>query len=375
MNNNNNHFKFALKHSIIFYVVFIVGLSYHLYFFLNIFSILTYSVKNSLIHSIIITTIFYIIMITFFSLNLITKFSKLYYIFFLSIAIFYFFGITSIITIIIIFILKINSYFLIFTFYIIFGIFLTLIGIYNEQNTISDRKKITIKNLLKNITIAHLTDMHLGAIYGKEFVTKIVKIIQNENVDIVIITGDMVDGNISLTNEMLEPFNMLNIPVYYVTGNHEDYTNKNETLNIIHNSCLIHIQNQIINVNNNINLIGIDYNSNVDDVKMELKNLLVNNNNNLPNIFCYHVPIFLPENLNEFNISLFLCGHTHGGQVFPLHILYKYMYGILEGLYDYNKINYIYCCSGCGTGWCPVRFFSKSKIGILELISDKNILY
>ena len=33
---NNNHFRFALKHALIFYIVFIVGLAYHIYFFFNI---------------------------------------------------------------------------------------------------------------------------------------------------------------------------------------------------------------------------------------------------------------------------------------------------------------------------------------------------
>ena len=38
----------------------------------------------------------------------------------------------------------------------------------------------------------------------------------------------------------------------------------------------------------------------------------------LPNIVLYHTPLIRPNDLKKFNIFLLLCGHMHGGQMFPL---------------------------------------------------------
>ena len=62
-----------------------------------------------------------------------------------------------------------------------------------------------------------------------------VKMILNlkENVDFVVVTGDLVDGNIKVTKEMLEPFYLIKCPIYYITGNHEELTWKEEFIKLI----------------------------------------------------------------------------------------------------------------------------------------------
>ena len=81
--------------------------------------------------------------------------------------------------------------------------------------------------------------MHLGACYDEKYakflVDKTLSYIKqkNINIDFLVITGDLIDGNIKLTKEMLEPFNQITSPIYYVTGNHEDYTWKSEVFELI----------------------------------------------------------------------------------------------------------------------------------------------
>ena len=98
------------------------------------------------------------------------------------------------------------------------GIFIQ--GIISEKNTFLDHINIKCPNLKGDITFAHLTDTHLGALYGKKFVQKLVNLILKSNVDFVCITGDMIDGNIKLTREMIEPFEQIKCPIYFVSGNH-----------------------------------------------------------------------------------------------------------------------------------------------------------
>ena len=114
-----------------------------------------------------------------------------------------------------------------------------------------------------------MTDLHLGGAYGKESVNRYVKMIinLNEKIDFVVITGDLVDGNIKVTKEMLEPFYLIKCPIYYVTGNHEELTWKDEFFDLIeNNSNLIHLPNNLITFENRINLIGIDYKTSMDSI-------------------------------------------------------------------------------------------------------------
>ena len=327
-------------------------------------------------HSFYLTLILYIIMI----IALYTStlfFHYLYYIFFVLIAWFYhntggFIGLFILNNIIIELPIIINL-----IIYIIFGTGLSILCIYTDNNPKIDRIKIKNNELKGDINIIHLSDLHLGGAYGKESVELYVNIILNikEKIDFVVITGDLVDGNIRVTKDILEPFNLIKSPIYYITGNHEELTWKNEFINMIEkNSNLIHLPNNIITIDNKINLIGIDYINNLDTVRGRLKNLISKVNNNLPNIFIHHVPIFKPDTLPDYNIFLFLCGHIHGGKCFPFTLikffLGRWITAIIEGLYTYKDKYFVYCCSGVGTSGPNSRCFVGANIGFITIEGD-----
>lgn len=105
------------------------------------------------------------------------------------------------------------------------------------------------------IYIVQLSDLHLGGSYGKESVEMYIKLILNikEIIDIVVVTGDLVDGNIQVSEEMLDPFNLIKCPIYYITGNHEDLTWKDEFNNMIENKTnLIHLPNNLVTIDKKI---------------------------------------------------------------------------------------------------------------------------
>ena len=245
-----------------------------------------------------------------------------------------------------------------------------ILGVISEKTTTLQKIKIKCPNIKENITLAHLTDIHLGAVYGKEFIQKLVNLILPQKVDFICITGDLIDGNIKMTKEMLEPFKQIKCPIYFVSGNHEEYTWKDEAYKIIDNTNIKRIPNNVISFNKKINLIGIDWNSK-QIVKEKLTKLLKKNKNIIKdktNIFLYHAPIFNPKQLEKYDIFLLLCGHLHGGHFFPFTLLQlckkKFVF---EGLYNYNNKHYVYCNSGQGTSGPVVRSFSKSQIGIITL--------
>jgi len=247
-----------------------------------------------------------------------------------------------------------------------FGILTTWYGLKNAQKINIDNVNIKIHNLNKNTKIAHLTDIHLGAIYQASFVQKIVDILQLQNPDCVVITGDLVDGNMDITYEMLSPFDKLNIPIFYVTGNHESYAGLDKVLKVLDQTKIIHLSNKQFEFSG-INFIGIDYNPDKKHIFNVLSTFTIPHNST--NILLYHVPNVKAAALEKYGIDLFLGGHTHGGQYPPMQLVSYLINEYLVGLYTPQKQGkcHVYVSSGVGTGGPPIRLFSNCSIGILNL--------
>lgn len=269
--------------------------------------------------------------------------------------------------------------------FVLIGTVTTIYAEINDRHPQFDEQKLYCSKLPNGeiVNIIHLTDLHLGACYDENYVkmliNKILDYVKKKSIEIdfVVITGDLIDGNIKLTKDMLEPFSLISCPIYYVSGNHEDYTWKEEAFNLIeNNSNIIHLSNNVITFKNKFNIIGVDYHFNASISYNSLKNLLEGIDNNLPNIFLHHTPLIRIEYLKNLNIFLFLCGHMHGGQMFPFTII-RHCIGrkrIFEGLYQSNENgdeHYAYCCSGTGSSGPCGRTFVSPNVGILT-IEGKN---
>ena len=247
-----------------------------------------------------------------------------------------------------------------------------IISIYGAINArmIKIEKEVIIKSSkYKNnngIKICHLTDLHLGAIYQRNFVQKIINIIKNNiKPDIVVITGDLFDSSYAPLIENIEPFDELNIPILYITGNHEIMIGKKDVLNVLNKT---KIKNIGIDLDpyifKDINFIGLDFETKIEKLK-EIKY-----DKNMFNVVLNHVPIS-PKELSLYDVDLFLCGHTHGGQTFPFNVLTLLYAKCYVGLYEFLN-RYVYVSSGLGTALIPMRIGSKSAISVIKVEHNKE---
>jgi hypothetical protein len=67
------------------------------------------------------------------------------------------------------------------------------------------------------------------------------------------------------------------------------------------------------------------------------------------------------------NIGLVLCGHTHGGQIIPIHLYHFLLQPYFAGLYRHERGSYIYVNSGTFFCGMPMRVFSSSEIAYISL--------
>ena len=71
--------------------------------------------------------------------------------------------------------------------------------------------------------IVQISDIHVGPTVGKDFVDRLVDMVNHINGDLIIISGDLIEGDLETYIPIMEPLGNLRAPhgVYYVTGNHE----------------------------------------------------------------------------------------------------------------------------------------------------------
>ena len=250
-----------------------------------------------------------------------------------------------------------------------FPIIISIYGVINARIIRIEKEVIIKSNKYKNnngIKICHLTDLHLGTNYQRNFVQKVISLIKNNiKPDIVVITGDLFDSSYTPMVENIEPFDELNIPILYITGNHEIMIGKNDVLNVLNRTKIKNIGNELNPYTfKDINFIGLDFETKVEKLK-EIKY-----DKNMFNVVLNHVPIS-PKDLSQYDVDLFLCGHTHGGQTFPFNVLTLLNAKCYVGLYEYLN-RYVYVSSGLGTALIPMRIGSKSAISVIKIESDKE---
>ena len=252
----------------------------------------------------------------------------------------------------------------------ILPLIICIYGVINALITRIIRIRLKYPGFKGNFTILHLSDIHLGAIHQKGSVERIVKEIQNleDNIDVIVITGDMADGSLKVESDWLSPFDLLDIPILYITGNHEVFNPKKDMLNEVNKTNIKHIGRLGNYQLKGVNIIGADFEYDLiesfSQVKIE---------ENMPNVFIYHVPEITPEELKEYNIFLFLAGHTHGGQVFPLNIAAYFANKCFKGLYsDKEKMHHVYVSEGVNNAVVPMRVCSKRVFPIITIEGEIN---
>ena len=247
-------------------------------------------------------------------------------------------------------------------------------------------KTIEIPNLKQEITYVQLTDIHLGHIRGPKYLKKVVKKVNTLNADGVFITGDVFDGHEKVNYDMIRPLENIKAPIYSITGNHDDYAGIKQVDSLIRKTGARLLNNEIINLhytNNDIQLIGLyfmvadkkAYDIHSIDKTITMKSELnrLNPNQDIPTILLNHSPSGV-KYANEHGVDLFICGHTHGGQMFPLTLINILAFPYNRGFYTYHgpkKNTKVYVSDGIGTFGPPMRLGTNAEITLLHLIPAK----
>ncbi|MFI3296249.1 MAG: metallophosphoesterase [bacterium] len=255
---------------------------------------------------------------------------------------------------------------------------ITLFSLWNAQYTRVVKQEITLNNLQENLRIAQLTDIHLGHYWDKNKVKKLVDIIKTQDVDLVVITGDMFDGRIRLNSDVVAPFKELDMPIYFIEGNHDGYSGSRDIKNLLIKNDIVVLSNELVEYKG-LQIVGLDYLlpdiESVDQFHAPPSNLTIKEvlpslgiDKNRASIMLHHNPVGA-NYASKNGINLYLAGHTHAGQLFPATLVASMMFKYNKGLYKYDDTLQIYVSQGTGTFGPPMRLGTKSELTIIDLKS------
>ena len=200
-----------------------------------------------------------------------------------------------------------------------YGYFQAL-DIRTEHITISSPK---IPKEAGRLRLAQITDVHLGLIVSSGRLKRILDRIRTANPDILVSTGDLVDGQMDDIDGLIGLFREI-IPEYgkfAVTGNHEYYAGLDRSLRFTEEAGFRVLRGEGVSIAGLITIAGVDDAAGrsgglIKDISE--KSLLEKFPKEKYTILLKHRPTVDQEALGLFDLQL--SGHSHGGQIFPFKL-------------------------------------------------------
>lgn len=211
--------------------------------------------------------------------------------------------------------------------------------------------------------IVQLTDVHIGNSLGRDFAERVVRQVNELAPDLVVITGDFVDGRLSELQPHVEPFRDLRARdgVFAVTGNHEYYWNAELWLEHLRSLGIRILRNEHVSIGDAFQLAGVDDSSAGEDVPRAVRG----RDPARPLVLLAHHPRTIARAATA-GVDLQLSGHTHGGQLLPLGWLVRLFEPQAAGLAR-HRATWLYVSEGTGYWGPPMRVGTTQEITLLTL--------
>jgi predicted MPP superfamily phosphohydrolase len=228
---------------------------------------------------------------------------------------------------------------------------------------------------LSGYKVLQLTDVHIGPTLDRAFLQRVVASVNAEHPDMVVITGDLVDGSVSELGEHVRPLADLRAKdgVFFVTGNHEYYSGADEWIAFLRTLNVRVLRNERVSIGgegaDGFDLAGVDDASAHQfggDHGADYAKALEGRDAARAVVLLAHQPRQITK-AEPYAPDLMLSGHTHGGQIAPFHWLVKLQQPYVAGLYRHGRTQ-VYV--SCGTGYWgpPMRLAAPAEITRLELV-------
>ncbi|GFO43737.1 hypothetical protein PoB_007024200 [Plakobranchus ocellatus] len=276
---------------------------------------------------------------------------------------------------------------------ILYSLLASMLGLYTASKPPPVRHvKIPVRDLPSNLdglSIVQISDIHLGPTVGFTKLDMIVDIVNTQEADIVVLTGDLVDGKVQSLRSAAKPLGRVlsKYGNFFVSGNHEYYTGDVDNwfsyvrslgFVVLHNSN-VQVPAKVTGNQGQICVAGAD-DIQADSVgypghRFDVASAVNGCSESQPVILLTHQPRAAKRALDSnHKIDLVLSGHTHGGQVFPM-ILGAYLLNpFYLGLYQYGPAgSHVYVNEGTQYWGIPMRIGTSTEITHITLTKADHL--
>lgn len=237
-----------------------------------------------------------------------------------------------------------------------------------------ERREVTLDRLdptFDGFIIAAISDVHLGPLVDGTDLAGFVALINGAVPDVVAVVGDLVDGTVAEIGAYAAPLADIAAPTYFVTGNHEYYSDAAGWVGFLPTLGVRVLRNERAEIRRGdavLHLAGCDdrvADRYLPDHGFDLDAALAGRDPAHPVVLLCHQPVMV-EQAARAGVDLQISGHTHGGQLWPLTQVALIDQPVLAGLTRVGR-TWLYVTRGTGFWGPPVRVGSPPEITLLTL--------
>ena len=237
-------------------------------------------------------------------------------------------------------------------------------------------QKYTVKRLVpegaqpeKRMRLVFFSDLHIGEAMTPDYIARAVKLIQDQQPDLILCGGDFIDHRAVYAYDprVMASLRSLHAPlgVYYVLGNHEYRDDLEANIRWVSEVGGTLLRDSIAFPGDGpLTLIGRDDWVNGNRKPFEA---IANEADPLrgPVVLMEHTPASI-DSIGDSPVDLILCGHTHGGQIWPGQLMVWWRYGMVSGTRPVGERE-VCISSGIGSAGATYRVGTRSEIRVYDL--------
>lgn len=220
----------------------------------------------------------------------------------------------------------------------------------------------------ERVRIAHISDVHLGWIVQEGRLARMLEAVRAAKPDMLVITGDLVDGDMEEREAEVTLFRNLQLPlgVYGVTGNHEYHAGIDQALAFYERSGIRVLRDEGVEAGGLV-LVGMDdASARRADRGGEYEPL---SRGSAFTVLLKHRPTVAPGTVGHFDLQL--SGHTHRGQIWPFYWATRLVYDYRPGLRTLeDNAGMVYVSNGIGTWGPPLRFLAPPEVVVIDIVRE-----
>jgi uncharacterized protein len=253
------------------------------------------------------------------------------------------------------------------------------------------RLNVPVRNLAGSFAgyrIAQMTDIHIHGRHDRERVRELVAQVNALDVDLIAITGDVVDGPLEELRAELTALGALRARdgVYLAVGNHEYYADVDACVREFERLGIHVLLNEYRIIDRGLDRIVVAGVTNprrgmhgasyavfqgaVARLPSDPRAAIRGAPLGVPRILLAHQPKSVKE-ARGLGFDLALAGHTHGGQFFPWNLAEPLVFPYVTGLQHDGSMT-VFVGRGVGTFGPELRLGSAPQLAVLELSPDRS---